>query len=127
MKIYVDIILSGKKFNPLQISEMYNIQFKKAKKKGDYNSSLNCKEYEGYGILTSDGRGYSESVIDIVLSDYEKLYNIGEEKLGIEYKEFNLYIEMLAEFFYNRNEKTCKNKQFFSYDKHNLYTRRMII
>jgi len=99
MKIYVDIVLSGEKFNPFLLSEQYNIVFRKAYKKGDYNKRLKCCEKSGYAILSSKELNSDEKVIESILSEYETIFRIGEKELGIEYKEFNLYIECLQNSF----------------------------
>lgn len=114
MKFYVDIVLSGENFNPFQVSEQTKIVFRNPSKKGDYNNRLKCTEKEGYGILSSNDADYSEKAIDSVLLEYEKLCRAGEEKLGIENKEFNLYIECLQNSFTIDTAHFIKINHYFS-------------
>ena len=114
MKTYIDIILSGKNFDPYYVTEQSGISFSKTSKKGDFNKRLNCLEKNGYAVLCSQESKSVEIVIDSILSDYEKILKIGEEKLGIDYKEFNLYIECLQNSFTIDTLSLVKISKYFS-------------
>ena len=114
MKYYVDIILQGKKFNPEEVSNTLGINFRKFHKPGDYNKRLNCKEIEGYGILSSNEDLTTEDVIEKTISEYEKIYELGEEKVGIEEKMFHLYVECLQNSFSLKTKYMGKICNYFS-------------
>ncbi len=99
MKIYIDIILSGVKFYPQQVSNDYGINFRKCRMKGDYNSRTNTIEKEGYAILSSDDFSDIDEVFERLFLQYDKLVKAGEDNLGIDYKEFHLYVEALQNSF----------------------------
>lgn len=99
MKFYVDIILHGEKFNPEYVSSVLGIYFRKFHKTGDYNKRLKCTEQEGYGILSLNENITTEDVIEKTIVEYEKIFNIGEEKFGITEKTFHLYVECLQNSF----------------------------
>ena len=46
MKVYIDIVLSGKNFNPNEVATLCGLSFSKAINKGDYNNRLNHEETE---------------------------------------------------------------------------------
>ncbi len=114
MKVYIDIVLSGENFNPTKVSSLYNISFSKLINKGDFNRRLNRKETDGYAILSSSDTDFSETLINKILIEYEKIFNAGEEKLGIDYKEFNLYVECLQNSFTIDTSLFVKINRFFS-------------
>ena len=64
-------------------------------------------------ILSSTDAEFSDALIDNLLSEYEKLSTIGEEKLGIDYKEFNLYVECLQNSFTIDTSQFIKIGRFF--------------
>ena len=99
MKLYIDIILSGENFDPQKVSKDYDIIFRKYRKKGEYNSRVRNVEKEGYAILSSEEEDTSEDIFKKILEQYDKLYKAGEKKLGIENKEFYLYVESLQNNF----------------------------
>ena len=113
MKVYIDIVLSGKNFNPNEVATLCGLSFSKAINKGDFNNRLNHEETEDYAILSSADAEFSEALIDNLLSEYEKLSTIGEEKLGIDYKEFNLYVECLQNSFTLNTSQFIKIGRFF--------------
>ena len=82
MKVYIDIVLSGKNFNPTKVSKLYNISFSKVINKGDFNNRLKHEETEGYAILSASDTEFSEALVENILSEYEKLTIIGEKKIG---------------------------------------------
>lgn len=99
MKIYIDIILSGKNFNPQQVSNDYNIKFRSYRMKGDCNPRTKNIEKEGYAILSSDDNFDIDKQFEEILFQYDKIFKVGEEKIGIDNKEFNLYVETLQNSF----------------------------
>ncbi len=113
MKVYVDIVLSGKNFNPNEVSSLYNVSFSEAINKGDFNTRLNCEETEGYAIMSSSDSDISDALIDNILSEYNKLASVGEEELGIDYKEFDLYVECLQSSFTISTSQFIKINHFF--------------
>lgn len=117
MKIYADIILSGEYFDPECLHEKYGCNFRKYNKKGDYNPRLKNTHAEGYGILTIEN-DCSESVIDKLMEQYEKIYNIGEDSLGIEEKEFHLYFEALQNSITISTKNLARIEKYF--DKINI-------
>lgn len=114
MKYYVDIILQGKEFNPEEVSNILGIKFRKFHKSGDYNERLKCNEIEGYGILSSREELTTEDVIEKTISEYEEIYKLGEEKLGIEEKMFHLYVECLQNSFSLKTKYMKKICKYFS-------------
>ena len=114
MKYYVDIILQGKKFNPEEVSNILGIKFRKFHKPGDYNKRLKCNEIEGYGILSSREELTTEDVIEKTISQYEEIYKLGEENLGIEEKMFHLYVECLQNSFSLKTKYMKKICNYFS-------------
>ncbi|MBP3449053.1 MAG: hypothetical protein J6K22_01160 [Spirochaetaceae bacterium] len=114
MKYFVDIILQGKKFNPEEVSSILGINFRKFHKSGDYNKRLHCNEIEGYGILSSREELTTEDVIDKTIFEYEKIYKLGEENLGIERKIFHLYVECLQNSFSLKTKYIKKICNYFS-------------
>ena len=114
MKFYADIILSGENFNPFYVTEQYHINFSKALNIVVYNKRLKRHEKNGYAVLSSIELDSIEKVINSILSEYEILLKIGEEKLGIEYKEFNLYIECLQNSFTIDTLSLARIKDYFT-------------
>lgn len=114
MKYYVDIILQGKEFNPEEVSNILGIKFRKFHRSGDYNKRLKSNEIEGYGILSSREELTTEEVIEKTISEYEEIYKLGEEKLGIEEKMFNLYVECLQNSFSLKTKYMKKICKYFS-------------
>ena len=115
MRLYVDIILSGRDFSPPQTEALCGVSFKKAVCAGDWNARLGCKEDEGYAVLSSEGSGSgAESAIDCALTEYEKIFTAGEERLGIERSDFWLYIECLQNSFTLETSRLAKISCFFS-------------
>lgn len=114
MKYYVDIILQGKEFNPEEVSNILGIKFRKFHRSGDYNKRLKSNEIEGYGILSSREELTTEEVIEKTISEYEEIYKLGEEKLGIEEKMFHLYVECLQNSFSLKTKYMKKICKYFS-------------
>lgn len=114
MKVYIDIVLSGKNFNPNKVASLCDISFSKVINKGDFNKRLNRVEDESYAILSSSDTECSEALIDNILFEYEKISTIGEKNLGIDYKEFDLYIECLQNSFTINTSLFIKINRFFS-------------
>ncbi|MEE3410228.1 MAG: hypothetical protein VZQ47_04755 [Treponema sp.] len=98
MKIFADIILSGKKFAPEMIMQLTGCVFTKHHKRGDLNPRLNSKEIEGYAVLTCD-KDYTEAVIEKVINQYKSIIAIDKSISGIENAEFNLCVETLQGSF----------------------------
>lgn len=114
MKYYVDIILQGKEFNPEEVSNILGIKFRKFHRSGDYNKRLKSNEIEGYGILSSREELTTEEVIEKTISEYEEIYKLGEEKLGIEEKMFHLCVECLQNSFSLKTKYMKKICKYFS-------------
>lgn len=114
MKYYVDIILQGKEFNPEEVSNILGIKFRKFHRSCDYNKRLKSNEIEGYGILSSREELTTEEVIEKTISEYEEIYKLGEEKLGIEEKMFHLYVECLQNSFSLKTKYMKKICKYFS-------------
>lgn len=111
MNIYIDIILSGKNFDPEYYIKKYGVYFRNYNKRGDFNKRLKREELEGYGILTNNDDDTSENVITKVISSYEKIYK--EVNDEIDFREVNLYFETLQNSFSVDLKYFCLLSQYF--------------
>ena len=113
MNVDIDIDLSGENFDPVKVGKLCNVSFREITKKGDWNPRLKRKYKNGYGTLSFSDVYISDSLIDKVVSEYGKIANIGEGKLGIEYKEIWLYVECLQNSFTVNTSHFVKLNKFF--------------
>ena len=63
--------------------------------KGDCNPRTKKIEKEGYAILSSDDNFDIDKQFEEILFQYDKIFKVGEEKIGIDNKEFYVYVETL--------------------------------